>query len=92
MVHVLFSKPQAIPADRTRKSPIIENHNISCIQGFSAGPETYSLYTADIESITNLFSIYFADDTNIINSGKDLKKIESEMNEAGNFLIWAELS
>lgn len=55
MVHVLFSKPQAIPADRTRKLPIIKNHNISCIQGFSAGPETYSLYTADIESITNLF-------------------------------------
>ena len=64
-----------------QKSPIIENHNISCIQGSSAGPETYSLYTADIESTTNLFSIYFADDTNIINSGKDLKKIESEMNE-----------
>ena len=74
MVHVLFSKPQAIPADRIRKLPIIKNHNISCIQGFSAGPEAYSLYTADIESITNLFSIYFADDTNIINSGKDLKK------------------
>ena len=69
-----FSKPQAIPADRIRKLPIIKNHNISCIQGFSAGPEAYSLYTADIESITNLFSIYFADDTNIINSGKDLKK------------------
>ena len=47
-------------------SQLTKNYDISCVQGSTMGPTTYSLYSSDIENITDQYLILFADDSNII--------------------------
>ena len=62
-------------------SELINNHNISCVQGSTNGPLTYSLYCSDISNITKAFTVLFADDTNIILSGPNLHELQKLANE-----------
>ena len=61
-------------------SNIINNKDISCVQGSTLGPIIYSLYCADLPNITSLFSVLFADDCNLIISGQNLQNLEKKLN------------
>lgn len=64
----------------TKESMITNNHNISCVQGSTSGPLTYSLYCSDLSNITDAFTVLFADDTNIIFSGPNILELQQEAN------------
>ena len=63
------------------ESELTNNHNISCVQGSTNGPLTYSLYSSDISKTTEAFTVLFADDSNVILSGPDIHALQNEAND-----------
>jgi hypothetical protein len=55
-------------------------HNISVVQGSSIGPQCFSIYINDLAEATKFKTILFADDTNLLISGKNLKELAAKAN------------
>jgi hypothetical protein len=62
------------------ESETTELHNISVVQGSSIGPQCFSIYINDLAEATKFKTILFADDTNLILSGKNLKELAARAN------------
>ena len=62
------------------KSTTINNFDVSVCQGSVLGPPMFSCYINDLPLITRLKCVLFADDTNCILSGKNLKILENTVN------------
>ena len=55
--------------------------NIGVGQGTVLGPTLFKIYIMDMYLSTNLFSLRFADDSNLISKGNNIETIERETNE-----------
>ena len=55
--------------------------NIGVGQGTVLGPTLFKIYIMDMYLSTNLFSLRFADDSNLISTGNNIETIERETNE-----------
>ena len=55
--------------------------NIGVGQGTVLGPTLFKIYIMDMYLSTNLFSLRFADDSNLISTGNNIETIERQTNE-----------
>ena len=62
------------------KSSTTNNFDVSVCQGSCLGPPMFSIYINDLPLITKLKTVLFADDTNCILSGKNIKELEGVVN------------
>ena len=59
----------------------VKLYNYSCVQGSTLAAPIFNFYTQDLKNVINSNIVMFADDKNIILSGKDPNKLILEANE-----------
>ena len=67
----------------------LKNLPISVLQGSILGPILFLCFINDLWTVTNLFTLMFADDTSALKSGKNLNLLITEVNiELNKIAVW----
>ena len=79
-LHSYFQNRKQFTSWENNKSEVIDNFEISVVQGSTLGPHMFNLYINDLNGASSLYTICFADDSNFFVIGKNIKEIEQIAN------------